>query len=110
MNDIPDWWEALILGVASWRVFHLLAYDDLTDRIRRYVTKLRTDWRKEGDATGQNYRERLGSFIECPYCLGFWVVLGWWVAWLIFPRGTLVVAVPLFLSAILVAAHKFLAD
>ncbi len=95
MSDIPDWWDALVLGVASWRVFHLFAYDDLTGRIRRYVTK---------------GRDRTSEFVECPYCLGFWVVVGWWVAWLIWPRGTLLVAVPFMLSGIVVGTQKFLSD
>ena len=38
--DVPDWWEAIILAIASWRVFQLIAYDDIFDQPRRYLTKL----------------------------------------------------------------------
>ena len=76
--SVPDWWEAALLGFAAWRIFHLLAYDDILDRPRRYVTRLVPTWEKEGDATGDRYREGLGGFIECPFCLGFWVALAHW--------------------------------
>lgn len=107
---IPDWWEAFLLGFAAWRIFYLLAYDDILDRPRRYVTRLAPDWRKEGDATGNHYRWRLGQFLECPYCLGFWVALGVWGAWQLWPHGTLVAAGALTLSALVVGAQRFLSS
>lgn len=97
-----------MLGVAGWRIFHLLAYDDILDRPRRYVTKLSPDWHAEGDATGDRYRERLGQFIECPFCLGFWIALGMWGAWALWPHGTLVFSTPWLLSALVIAGQKFL--
>ena len=38
--SVPGWYELLLLSLAAWRVFHLLAEDDILDRPRRYVTRL----------------------------------------------------------------------
>ena len=107
--SVPDWWEALLLAAAAWRVFYLLAFDDIVDRPRRYVTRTPKSW-KEGDSAPSTYLAWLGEFIECPYCLGLWVALAWWGAWQVWPSETLIAAVPLMLSAAVVAAHKALAS
>lgn len=72
--SIPDWYELILLGLASWRTWVLLSSDTILDGARRYVTK----WKS------------VEEFIECPYCLGFWVALAWWGAWQAWPHGTLV--------------------
>lgn len=108
--SIPDWWEAVLLALASWRCFQLLALDDILDRPRRYVTRLDPRWKKDGDAVGSKYRFELANFITCPYCAGFWITLAWWGAWLLWPHGTLVAAVPLVLHAGMIAGHKLLSS
>lgn len=102
---IPDWWEAVILGLAAWRVFHLLAFDDILNVPRNYISGL--SQRATSRAGG---REKVMEFIECPYCFGFWIALAWWGAWYIWPHETLVAGVPFMLSAALVAAHTFLSS
>lgn len=104
--SVPDWWEAALLALAAWRIFHLIAHDDILNGPRRYVTGLPSGW-KEGDRVPSGYRERLADFISCPYCLGFWSALAWWGAWELWPQ-TLIVAAPLALSAGVIAAHTFL--
>ena len=92
--NVPDWWEALLLALAAWRIFQLIAEDTILDRPRRYVTaRLDAKWE---------------LFIECPYCAGFWIAVAWWAAWQIEPEWTLIVAVPWALSAGVVAAAKVL--
>ena len=108
--NVPNWYEAVLLALAAWRVFHLLAFDDILDRPRRYVTKLAPTWREEGDATGPDYREKLAAFLTCPFCFGWWVAIVWWAAWLIFPTETLFVAVPFVLSAGVIAANRVLSS
>lgn len=103
--NIPDWWGFLLLAAAAWRTFQLIARDDILDRPRRWVLRL-GDWRKEGDKIPEGYREKLGLFIECPYCAGFWIVVAWWAAWQIEDRWTLIVAVPFALSAALISLDK----
>lgn len=108
--DVPSWYELTLLALAAWRVFQLLAYDDIAEGLRRYVTRVPKSWDGESPITAKSYRETFALFIQCPYCAGFWIALVWWVAWLIFPTETLFVAVPLALSAGLIAAARILSS
>lgn len=99
----PEWYEALLLALLSWRVFFLLGHDDILDRPRRYVTS-KSRWLKD--------------LIECPFCLGFWVAGAMYAAWLStlgeWPStaSDAVVAVGFWfaLSALVIGAHRVLAD
>ena len=92
--SVPDWWEALLLALAAWRIFQLIAEDTILDGPRRYVTdRLDPKWE---------------LFSLCAYCAGFWSAVAWWAAWQIEPHWTLIVAVPWALSAGVVAAAKVL--
>jgi Protein of unknown function (DUF1360). len=106
--DIPNWYELILLALAAWRSFQLISDDDILDRPRRYLLRLGEEWEKDGDPVPDNYRFKLGEFITCPYCAGFWIAVTWWVSWQIWPHATLVVAVPWVLSAGVVAASKVL--
>jgi len=109
----PDWWGALLLGLASWRIWHLLAEDTILHWPRRYVTRLPQDWDDEHDRPQDlppEYRDKLADFITCPFCMGFWVALGWFAAYLIFPTETLWVAVPFALNAAVVAVNHWLSS
>ena len=110
MSDIPNWYELLLLALAAWRVFHLIAHDDILDRPRRYITRLSPSWKREGDSTGEQYREKLGNFITCPYCSGFYLAVAWWAAWVFFPTETLFVAVPFAINAGLIGAQRVLSS
>lgn len=90
---IPNWYEAALLALAAWRVFQLIAEDEVLEPVRRYVTG-----------------ERWKDFISCPYCLGFWVAVAWWVSFQFWEFWALVVAVPFALSAGVVAAAKVLSS
>ena len=109
----PNWYELALLALAAWRVFQLIAFDSILDQPRRYVTRL-GDWQEANDPKHVNlpkeYREKLGLFINCPYCAGFWIGLAWWGAWQIWPHGTIVVAVPWVISAGVIAGHKLLSS
>lgn len=106
---IPDPWEALLLGLAAWRTFHLVAFDDILDRPRMALVRLPREWH-QGQPLPASYRERLRDFLSCPYCLGAWIAVAWWVAWLLYPTWTLVVSVPFAISSGLVAAQRYLSD
>ena len=85
-----------MLALAAWRTFQLLAEDDILDGPRRHVTaKLSEKWQ---------------DFLSCPYCLGFWLAVVWWVGWQIWPHETLVFATPWALSAGVIAAAKVLSS
>lgn len=103
--NVPSWWSFLLLALAAYRTWRLLSEDDILDRPRRYVTRL-GDWTK--GPTPQGYRYDLAAFINCPACLGAWCSLGWWLAWLAFPHGVLVVAVPFAISQAVIIVRSVL--
>lgn len=79
---LPDWYILLILGLAAWRTWVLFARDDITRWIR---------WRVS---------PTVEEFLECPYCLGFWIGLGWWTAFQLWPHATPIVAVAVAVTAL----------
>ncbi len=94
--SVPDWWEAVLLALAAWRVFQLISEDEILDRPRRYVTgKISPYWE---------------DFITCPYCAGFWITFLWWGAWQIWDHGTLVLASLFAIHAGMIGAYKILAS
>ncbi len=97
--SIPGWFPFILLSLAAFRTWRLVADDDITDPLKRYVTALPKAWH-DPDPLPANYRQRLMDFIECPWCLGFWIGLAWWGAWQVWPHATTVVAVPMALSAL----------
>ena len=105
MPDVPSWWEALLLALAAWRIFRLLAEDEILNRPRRWALNLDRDW-EEGDDPNEDYRFAWGAWLTCPYCAGFWISLVWWGAWMIWPHGTVVAAVPLAINVVVIAAAK----
>lgn len=94
--NVPEWWEAAILALAAWRSFQLLAVDDILEAPRRYVTA--------------HISEYWEDFLTCPYCAGFWIAIAWWVAWQIWPVGSLAAATPFMLSAGVIGATKVLSS
>lgn len=106
---IPSWYEAILLGLAAWRTWRLLAEDDILDRPRRYVTRLGSKW-KEGDTPPKAYRYKLAEFLTCPYCAGWWVALVWWGFFEWSQRYTLIAAVPFVLSSLVVYANRLAGD
>ena len=104
---IPSAYASVLLAVAAWRTFHLLAFDDILNGVRQWLTKVPLGW-EEGDPRPKDARYGLIEFIHCPYCLGAWVAGAWWLMWYAFPHGTLVTAVPFALSAGVVAAQRYL--
>jgi hypothetical protein len=89
MTDwLPGPWEFTLLALAAWRVWVLLAIDKVLDPVRDRLL-----FTKGGDP-----RVALIDWVECPYCFGFWVVLGWWSCWMV-TDWTVVAAVPFALSA-----------
>lgn len=61
-----SWLAFLLLSLAAWRSWALLARDLILDRIRDRVAPLSTQRR---------------DWLECPYCSGFWTAGGWVTFW-----------------------------
>jgi hypothetical protein len=100
----PDWWTSLLLFAAAFRIYRLLAKDTILDMARSKLIGL-GKW-GPGMPIPDGYRERWAEFIVCPWCLGFWICLGWWGAWYQWPTTITAVSVPLALSAAVGLAAK----
>lgn len=96
--SVPSPWVALLLLAASYRLWRLLAEDDILDWPRRWVVRLPREW-QEGQMLPEGYRIRAAAFITCPWCFGFWLAIAVWLLWQAEPHWTEVLAVPLALSA-----------
>lgn len=106
--SVPSWYALILLALAAFRTFRLIASDDILDRPRRYVTRLGLKWQKDGDPLPAEYRLKLADFLSCPYCAGWWLSLAWVGAWWAWPHGSLIAATPLAVSALLVAAERLI--
>lgn len=96
---IPSPFESLLLALAVFRVFRLLAEDTILDGPRAWLLGV-PGWKPTGHETPpEGYRDGLATFLTCPYCAGFWLCLAWWALWLLSPWWALTVAVPFALSA-----------
>jgi hypothetical protein len=107
--NVPSWLALVLLALAAFRTWRLVARDTVLDRPRQWAVNLPVDW-QDGDPIPDDYRENLALWIECMWCQGFYQALAWWVAWLLWPHFTLWLAVPWALSALLALAAKNLDD
>lgn len=106
--NTPSWYQFLLLGLAAWSTFHLLAHDDILDRPRRYILRLGKEWEKKGDAVPDDYRLKWAQFLVCPYCAGWWIWLAWVALFWVVPGVALPLAVAVGGRAMVVAAQKLL--
>ena len=104
--SVPSPWVAILLALAVFRIYRLIAEDTILDGPRRKILRLGNEWMKEGDKVPETFRAHWSAFITCPWCLGFWLSLLAWVAWLIFPTETVFLAVPWALSAAVALVAK----
>ena len=92
---VPDWWGFVLLGLASFRIWRILAVDKVFEPVRDRVFRLADH---KPDSPDDRYRYSLDEFVSCPWCFGFWIVLGWWGLWQVWEFGFYVASVPLALS------------
>ena len=104
--NVPDWWTFLLLALAAYRVWRLLAEDTILEQPRRMLVRLPRNWH-ENSPIPPTYRGTLAEFISCGWCLGFWVSLAWWGLWQQWDAGTLVVATPFAVSAVVGFLNRF---
>jgi hypothetical protein len=78
-----------ILGLAGFRMTHLITTDAIADGFRNKI------WSKFPPTT------RIGYLITCNWCTGIWVSIFLVVFWLILPQITLVVSLVLALAALI---------
>ncbi len=78
--NTPTWWQFLLLSLAAFRVWKLLAEDDVLAGPRNLLVGLPRGW-KEGQWVPEGYRLGLAKFIACPWCFGFWISGGAALVW-----------------------------
>jgi Protein of unknown function (DUF1360) len=103
VTHVPGPWQAVLLALAAYRLWRLAALDVITQQLRHWVTR----WPGFEDAVPTGYRAELAQFIQCPWCLGFWVAACWWAAWIAWPHAALVAAAPFAISAAVGVLGRF---
>jgi len=76
---IPSVWHFVLLALAAFRLWRLLADDDILDTPRRKLLGL-VGW-QEGDDPPDGYREKWALFLTCPWCAGAWISLLVYACW-----------------------------
>ena len=82
----------MLLALAAWRTGVLLSRDDILNGPR--------------DRIGSEKRAPILTFVECPYCLGFWIALLWWGAFELWPHGTSIAASAVAVTALVPLLEK----
>lgn len=109
---IPGPWVALVLVLAAFRVTRLIGWDTLpflerarawaTGEERRYVGDVNAMNNLTGDqlhVETTHRRPSIAKLLECPWCLGFWVSILVYLAWVFAPTEAIYGATPFALSA-----------
>lgn len=95
----PDWWPSIVLALGTFRLFRLLSYDDFPP-VERLRAKILGEYPPiEEDEEPIYFRPTLAHFVGCPFCLGAWLSLAVYLAWLAWPHATMYAAYPFALSA-----------
>lgn len=110
MSDVPGGMEFLLLALAGYRVTRLIGWDSITEKLRNRLLTRRhgvlMTVREKQRAVVSPRNNLLTRLIHCPWCLGFWISLGWWAAWMEWPHGTLVAATPWAISGVVGLVSK----
>ena len=101
---VPSWYALSLLAFAAFRTWKLIGEDTILDTPRLWAL-YRIE--KHGSKGARQYAE---AMIECPWCAGFWISLAWWGAYELWPHGSLIVATPLVLSALVGILGHFTSD
>ena len=114
-GELPShWWlnlgamELFILGMATWRLTSMIVDEDgplyIFERFRYWIGIRRTE---DGLKFGTNV---IAEGLSCVWCTSVWVALGLTLLYLFWPDITVVVSVPLALSAVAIIIQKVVDD
>ena len=70
-----SWLDVFLLGMATYRMGHLLSYDRVMEPLRSLFTETVPDSTGEGDSVqpkGEGFQEVIGQLLCCPICTGTW--------------------------------------
>lgn len=100
---IPSPWIGVVLALATFRLVRFIGWDDLPWLVRARAKLTGENERNMGEnlyGDRKSYtRPVLTKFIHCPWCVGFWVGILVYVAWLEQPKWTLYVLAVFALNA-----------
>lgn len=68
--------DLLLLGLATFRLGHLVAYDRVAEPFRQPFAQTVPDSTGAGDSVeprGEGARQAIGQLITCPICAGTWI-------------------------------------
>lgn len=121
---IPSPWEFALLALAAYRLTRLGGWDDFPPiaAVREWI--LREEWvgtplfsmeeeiersvslpGKTPESLAENVRPAYGRpllahLVHCPFCLGWWVSLAVYLAWVALPTAALAIAAPFAISGV----------
>lgn len=112
---IPSPWVGVILALATFRLTRLAGWDEfpLAAKVRAWV--IGEGWvpvdhtvdislpgkqpsSEVTDVRPAYSRPMLAHLVHCPFCIGWWISLSVYGAWLLWPHGSLYAFAPLALS------------
>lgn len=101
MTSYPEPWVFALLVLGAMRITRLVGWDTLTAGLRERAT----GWTDDGHRLDVTHPSRargqaIRAFVSCPWCLGFWISVLVWLAWLEWPRATLVAMTPFAINAV----------
>lgn len=85
---IPPIYQFILLTLVAYRVWRLIAEDDILERPRRWFLRLPRDWDGDERTIPKRYRNEWALFLICPWCAGAWVSLGVYIGWLLTEGST----------------------
>lgn len=118
MRHVPGAWHFAILALAAYRLVRLIGWDDFPPIARARGWLIGEHWIPDEGVDGEvglpgkqpssevsRVRPAYGRpmhahFVHCPFCLGFWVSVAVWAAWLGDGRATLIACTPFALGAV----------
>lgn len=78
---IPLFYQFVLLALISYRVWRLVAEDEILEPPRRWLVRLPQTWDTD-DPVPKAYRDKLANFITCPWCAGAWISLIIYILWM----------------------------
>ena len=106
---------AIILALAAFSITRLIVTDTFPpiEKLRTWFfehfphdgfSTLKRPVRGQWVAIGRGYTVNIGTWlgelVSCPWCAGWWVSLGSWISFVLWPTVTLAICVPFALRAI----------
>ncbi len=71
--------DLLLLGLATYRLGRMVAYDKVADPIQQPFAKTVPDETGAGETTrpkGSGVKQAIGELVTCPICSGTWIAAG----------------------------------